>query len=125
MTKLVICREDLPENPGWRLEGYPASSCWDVDELMSSPGVPYGEKRRIFFEAYWRLLGRYRRGRPFFDTYLVNQRVERVEPERWRWVCGSIVASAMAHDVVPPEAKESPERLYRWLFGPPTSPAGV
>jgi len=84
---------------------------------MTSDLVPYEEKRRIFWECYWRLLGRYRRERPFFDTYLVDRRIERVEPRRWRWVCENIIVSAMEHDVVPPEAKEATERLYRRLFG--------
>jgi len=117
LAKLVICREDLPVNPNWRLQNYPMHSCWDVDEFMASDLVPYSEKRRIFWECYWRRLGHYKRGRPFFDTYLLDGKVEKVEPERWRWVCDNVIISAMAHDVVPPEAKESTERLYRQIFG--------
>jgi len=119
VAKLVICREDLPKNPRWRAENYPMHSCWDVDEFMASDLVPYEEKRRIFWECYWRMLGRYRRRRPFFDVYLVEDgRTKRVEPERWRWVCGNIIVAAMEHDVVPPWAKETTEKLYRRLFGP-------
>jgi len=117
LPKLIICREDLPKNPNWRLEGYPMESCWDVDEFMASPDVPYEEKRRIYWEAYWRLLGRYRRARPFFDVYLMDGRLERVSPEKWRWVSYNIIVSAMAHDVVPPWAKESAVRLYKRMFG--------
>jgi len=117
VPRLVICREDLPVNPNWRLENYPMHSCWDIDEFMASDLVPYSEKRRIYWECYWRLLGRYRRKRPFFDTYLVNRKIEKVDPRRWKWVCENVIVSAMEHDVVPPEAKEATARLYKRIFG--------
>jgi len=117
--RLVICRGDLPENPRWREEGYPAPSCWEVDELMSSPGVPLGEKRRVMWECLWRAWGRYRRGRPFFDAYLLDGEARRVPEGEWRWVCANVVASAMAHGVVPEEARRQTEKVYREVLGRP------
>ncbi len=125
MAKLVICRSDLPENPDWAREGYPYANCWDTDELMleaerAGPGSKlYREARRIYWECTWRLLGRYRRGRPFFETYLIEDgKIERVPEEKWRWVCANIIASAMATEVVPEEAKRTAAKLYRRIFGP-------
>lgn len=117
MVRLVICRDDLPSNPNWKRENYPMHSCWDIGEFMSSELVPYEEKRRIFWECYWRLRGRYKRERPFFDVYLIDEEIVEVDPEKWRWVCGNIIVSAMEHDVVPPEAKESTYRIYGRIFG--------
>jgi len=117
--KLVVCRADLPENPRAGEEGYPGRNCWDVDELMSSPDVPLGEKRRVMWECLWRAWGRYRRGKPFFETYLLDGAAERVPEERWMWACGNIVTSAMAHGVVPEEAKAQAQKTYREIFGSP------
>ena len=118
MPKLIICREDLPKNPNWRLEGYPMESCWDVDEFMASPDVPYEEKRRIYWEAYWRLLGRYRRGRPFFETYMIRDHEMERLVDRERWVLQNIIVAAMTHGIVPEEAKVYTYRVYREIYGP-------
>ncbi len=115
MVKLVICRSDLPTNPRWREEGYPFQTCWDVDEFFESPLVPFEEKRRIFWEAYWRLMGRYRRGRPFFKSYIIKDTVP-LPVDRQRWVLENIVTSAIAHGIVPREALEYTYKVYKPLF---------
>ncbi|RLF08520.1 MAG: hypothetical protein DRJ60_00215 [Thermoprotei archaeon] len=122
--KLVICRRDLPENPRWRKQHYPYENCWDIDEFFEAARKAgrdsklYTEARRIFWESYWRLLGRYRRGRPFFEVYEVADTTLRPVRDRERWVLENIVASAMAHDIVPPEAKAYTYRVYRRIYGP-------
>jgi len=71
----VLCREDLPENPNWRKEGYPNPHCWNVYELFmkakeeGKDSILWQEARRIWWEAHWRLVGRYKRRRPFFKVY--------------------------------------------------------
>ena len=73
--RLVICREDLPRNPRWREWGYPDDNCWDVYELFKEASKAgkdselWREARRIWWENYWRAVGRYRKGRPFFRVY--------------------------------------------------------
>jgi len=123
--KLVICRKDLPENPSWREEGYPYSSCWDIDEFFSTAAKQgrssklYSEARRIFWESYWRSLDRYKGKRPFFEAYLMKDKT--LTPVRDReFVLKNILASAFANDIVPPEAKVYTYRIYRELFGRPT-----
>jgi len=124
--KLVICREDLPKNPRWVEQGYPYASCWDIDEFFSSatkagPNTTlYSEARRIFWEAYWRLLGRYKRGRPFFEVYEIRKGEMRPIVEKEEWVLRNIILAAFSHDLVPPEAKRQTYKLYRELFGSPT-----
>ena len=122
-VKLVICREDLPENPEWWEQGYPYANCWDVDELFEAAKEAgresglYAEARRIFWEAYWRLLGRYRRERPFFEVFEVADATPRPVHGRERWVLQNIVVSAMAHDIVPEEAKAYTYKVYREIYG--------
>jgi len=122
--KLVICRTDLPENPRWREQNYPYANCWDIDEFFEAarragPGSTlYAEARRIFWESMWRLWGRYRRGRPFFEVYEVVDGELRRVVDREKWVLQNIIVAAMAHDIVPPEAKEYTYRVYRELYGP-------
>jgi len=121
--KLVICRPDLPENPRWREQHYPYENCWDIDEFFEAARKAglgsslYAEARRIYWEAMWRLWGRYRRGRPFFEVYEVVDATPRPVRDRQRWVLENIVASAMAHDIVPPEAKAYTYRIYRRIYG--------
>jgi len=121
--KLVICREDLPVNPRWREQGYPYEFCWDIDELFGAareagPGSHlWEEARRIYWEAMWRLWDRYKRGRPFFETYEITDATLRPVHNR-EWVLRNIVVSAMAHDIVPPEAKAQTYKIYREMFGP-------
>ncbi len=116
--KVIICRRDLPRNPNWKIQGYPYESCWDIDEFFSSKDVPYEEKRRIWFECYWRLRGMYKKGRPFFDVYILEHgELKPLPPEKHNWVCADIIVAGFAYDVVPPEAREQPLRLYRELFG--------
>jgi len=127
VRKLVICRSDLPINPRWASEGYPYANCWDVDEFFSEArrmgegSKLWSEARRIFWESMWRLWGRYKRGRPFFEVYEVVDTTLRPVENGERWVLRNIIVSAMAHDIVPPEAKATTERLYRRLFGPLTT----
>ncbi|MHC1627550.1 MAG: hypothetical protein ACXQTI_01800 [Candidatus Nezhaarchaeales archaeon] len=123
-VRLVICRKDLPENPRWLEQGYPDPNCWEIDEFFAAaaragPGSSlYSEARRIFWEAYWRLLGRYRRGRPFFETYVIRDgEIERLTG-RERWVLQNIIVAAMTHGIVPEEAKEYTYRVYREIYGP-------
>lgn len=118
----MICREDLPRNPHWRREGYPAPFCWDIDEFFeeaakAGPGSRlYSEARRIYWEAYWRRLGRYKRGRPFFAVYVKEkERLKRLR-DRERWVENLIIASATAHGIVPREALLWVPRIYKVLF---------
>ena len=122
--KLVICREDLPENPRWREQNYPYENCWDIDEFFEAARKAgrdselYAEARRIFWESYWRLLGRYRRGKPFFEVYEVVDTTLKPVHDRQKWVLENIIVSAMAHDIVPPEAKAYTYRVYRKIYGP-------
>lgn len=73
--RLVICRSDLPENPYWREEAYPGPTCWDPIELMyyaSRAGEYsplYENARRIYWEMYWRGMGRYHHRHPFPEVY--------------------------------------------------------
>ena len=123
-VKLVICRADLPENPRWREQHYPYENCWDIDEFFEAarragPGSRlYAEARRIYWEAMWRLWGRYKRGRPFFEVYEVADTTPRPVKGRQRWVLENIVVAAMAHGIVPPEARTYTYKVYRKLFGP-------
>jgi len=123
-VKLVICRSDLPVNPRWREQNYPYENCWEIDEFFEAarkagPGSTlYAEARRIFWESMWRLWGRYKRGRPFFEVYEVVDTTLRPVKDRERWVLENIIVSAMAHDIVPPEAKAYTYRVYRELYGP-------
>jgi len=125
--KIVICREDLPENPRWKIQRYPYENCWDIDEFFTEASKAgegsklFEEARRIYWEAYWRLLGRYKRGRPFFEVYEVYETVNKIRPvyDRERWILSMIIGSAMASDVVPPTAKAQTVKLYSKLFGRP------
>jgi len=102
--KIVICREDLPENPRWKIQKYPYENCWDIDEFFTEASKAgegsklFKEARRIYWEAYWRLLGRYKRGRPFFEVYEVYETVNKIRPvyDRERWILSMIIGSAMA-----------------------------
>ncbi|MEM1697428.1 MAG: hypothetical protein QW794_00460 [Thermosphaera sp.] len=117
--RLIICRQDLPKNELWREKGYPYENCWEPDELMiageKNPGL-LPEARRIYWECYWRLLGRYKGARPFFDTYM------QYDSNLAKWggdeaqVCRFVVASAMATQVVPEQAKRATFKLYKRLF---------
>ena len=80
-VRLVICREDLPENPKWREYGYPESRCWGTYELFfeakkrGKDTLLWSTARRVWWESYWRSVSRYRRGRPFFRVYECDVRV--------------------------------------------------
>lgn len=125
--RLVICRRDLPINPRWREQGYPHPNCWEIDEFFSEASkagrdsLLYREARRIYWEAYWRLLGRYKGGKPFFKTYIgKNSKLEPLE-NRQKWVLKNIILSAITHDIVPEEAKTQTHKLYTQLYGPLTT----
>jgi len=55
--RLVICREDLPENPRWREYKYPEARCWDVYELFleakkrGKESLLWQDARRIWWEC--------------------------------------------------------------------------
>ncbi len=74
MYLLVICREDLPPDPYWNILGLPTPHCWDIDmffELAPRLGTYYAEQaKRIFWEFYWRRVGRYHHHHPFPRVYL-------------------------------------------------------
>jgi len=125
--RIVICRKDLPRNPRWKEENYPYENCWDIDEFFTEASKAgegsklYNEARRIYWESYWRLLGRYKKGRPFFEVYEVYETVNKIRPvyDRERWILSMIISSAMASDVVPPTVKAQSKKLYKRLFGRP------
>lgn len=119
VVKLVICRQDLPSNPKWREKSYPYENCWEIDEFFESArGNPtlYNEARRIFFEAYWRLLKRYRRGRPFFDVYEVEDTTLKPVRNKKEWILRNIILSAIENEIVPPEARAYTYKIYKELF---------
>jgi len=123
-VKLVICRSDLPLNPRWREQNYPRPDCWDIDEFFEeamrsgTASAMYAEARRVFWEAYWRRLGRYKRGKPFFDAYEVTDSSVVPVRDRQRWILDNIVSSAVAHGVVPSEALRYTYRVYREVLPP-------
>lgn len=125
--KLVICRKDLPENPKWFEEGYPYENCWDVYEFFEEAvkagkgSKLYHEARRIFWEAYWRRLGRYKKGRPFFEVYEVVGTTPRRVEDKEDWVLGNIIVSAMESGIVPPEVREQTYKVYRKIFKVPVA----
>lgn len=83
---------------------------------MSGEGSQlWSEARRVFWEAYWRLLGRYRRGRPFFEVYEVTDGGARVLEDREKWILENIVVSAIANGIVPSQFSY---KLYRRIYGP-------
>ena len=119
--EIVICRKDLPRNPRWREEGYPYENCWSIDELMSEAvkagrdSELYREARRIWWEAYWRRLGRYRRGRPFFEAYIKRDSV--LEPLTDReFVINNIIVAGFEWGLVPREALIWTYKIYKPLF---------
>ena len=126
----IICREDLPKNPKWVEQKYPYPYCWRPYELISEAakaGVDselYREARRIFWEMYWRWMGRYRRERPFPDVYeIVDGRVYDIpETEDIKnQIIGEIIISAFeVPGFIPEEAKRvSPAyRVYRYILKP-------
>jgi len=127
VLKLVICRSDLPENPRWREENYPYANCWDIDELFSEAvnagrdSELYREARRIYWEAYWRLLGKYKGKHPFFEAYEITDSTVKPVEDNERWILENIVASAFANNLVPPEASEYSFRVYREIYGAPVA----
>jgi len=125
--KLVICRKDLPENPRWQIQGYPYANCWEIDELFSEAvrvgrdSELYREARRIWWEAYWRLLGKYKGRNPFFEVYEVAPATVRRVEDREDWILKNILASGFAHGIVPPEAREYMYKIYREIYGQPVA----
>jgi len=119
--ELVICRSDLPRNPKWSEEGLPHASCWIVPRLFeeaerAGPASDlYREARRVWWEAYWRRLGRYRGGRPFFEVYELSDRTVRPYRDREEFVLNNIVLEGLR--LVPPEVREYTVKLYKELFG--------
>jgi hypothetical protein len=116
---IAICRPDLLENPRWREEGLPSSRCWLVSRLFEEAyrsGVctpVYHEARRIWWEAYWRRMGRYRGRYPFFESYIVRD--SKLEPTAdQEFVLNNIVVEGFR--LVPEEAKAYTVKLYRELF---------
>jgi len=121
---LVICREDLPENPNYAKKGYPAPYCWEIYEFAEEASKAgkesklYQDARRIFFECYWRLKGRYKEKRPFFRVFRSNKTLEYAGSEELeKVVCRNVIVASMETEVVPEEAKRQTEKLYKELFG--------
>jgi len=125
-VRLVICRRDLPRNPRWREQGYPYPNCWEIDEFFGEAAragrgsTLYMEARRVFWEAYWRLLGRYRGGKPFFEVYIGEDTSLRRLEDREDWVLKNIIVSAITHGIVPEEARMYTYKVYREIYGPLT-----
>ncbi len=123
--RLVICREDLPYNPDWEREEYPGPHCWDPIELMEkareSGGELYREARRIWWEMYWRGMGRYRRGRPFPEVYFCLTGVGCVRgipgigteesPEVKHIVMDDVMVAGYTFGIARPG-----HGVYRWVF---------
>ena len=88
------------------------------DLAVERPHLYFAGFGVVVHNSYWRLTGRYKRGRRFFDVYkVVDGRVEPVRDDRW--VLSQIVLAGNIY-IVPEEAKISTRRIYRELFGPIT-----
>jgi hypothetical protein len=116
---IAICRPDLLENPRWRDEGLPNPHCWVVSRLFEEAyrsgecTSVYHEARRVWWEAYWRRMGRYRGRHPFFESYIVRD--SKLEPAAdQELVLNNIVVEGFR--LVPEEAKAYAVKLYRELF---------
>ncbi|MGC8578137.1 MAG: hypothetical protein ACP5KW_09150 [Thermoproteota archaeon] len=122
---LLICREDLPLNPRASLKNYPFPYCWDVYELAEEgtkagkESKLYNEARRVFWECYWRLKGRYKEKKPFFRVYETNHfPVEVVGGKQLEdYVCRNVIVASMETEIVPEEAKRQKEKVYKEIFG--------
>jgi len=74
--RIVICREDLPPNPRWRLRNYPDEHCWGLEELVREAvekgegSLIYKHARRIWWEFWHRVHGTYKRNRPLPRVYI-------------------------------------------------------
>ena len=116
---IAICRADLLENPRWREEGLPNPRCWLVSRLFeeayrSGECTPvYHEARRVWWEAYWRRMGRYRGRHPFFESYIVKD-CRLVSVTDQEFVLNNIIVEGFR--LVPEEAKAYTAKLYRELF---------
>ena len=122
--RLVICREDLPENPRWREYKYPEARCWDVYELFleakkkGKESLIWQDARRVWWEQYWRAVSRYRRKRPFWRVYEcdVEKGVCRELPlteDVKRRVMMEINIAGFETGVVPRGARVYPWRPYK------------
>jgi hypothetical protein len=116
---IAICRSDLLENTRWRDEGLPNPHCWLVSRLfeeayMSGECTPiYHEARRIWWEAYWRKMDRYKAGKPFFESYMVSDgKLEHIKDSEF--VLNNIIVEGFR--LVPEEAKAYTVKLYKELF---------
>jgi len=116
---IAICRSDLLENPRWREEGLPNPHCWLVSRLfedayMSGECTPiYHEARRVWWEAYWRKMDRYKAGKPFFESYMVSDgKLERIKDSEF--VLNNIIVEGFR--LVPEEANAYTVKLYKELF---------
>jgi len=116
---IAICRSDLLENPRWRDEGLPNPHCWLVSRLfedayMSGECTPiYHEARRIWWEAYWRKMDRYKAGKPFFESYMVSDgKLEHIK--NTEFVLNNIIVEGFR--LVPEDAKAYTVKLYKELF---------
>lgn len=114
---IVICRPDLPENPDWFIENLPSKFCWRITRLFeeaekAGADTPlWREARRIWWEAYWRLLGRYRGEKPFFETYEVVDTTVKPYVNSDEFVLRNIVLEGLR--LIPREVREYVFRPYR------------
>ncbi|MEM3943474.1 MAG: hypothetical protein QXJ59_05280 [Thermofilaceae archaeon] len=112
--RIVICRGDLPPNEGWKAKGYPRENCWEPEELVEAGAknqriLP--EARRVFWECYWRLLGRYKGGRPFFEVYILDGGPPLTLTKDQ--VCRFVVAAGMSSSaLVPEDVKRTLLKVY-------------
>jgi hypothetical protein len=117
---LVVCRPDLPENPGWLSENLPHKYCWRITRLFeeaekSGRDTPlWSEARRIWWEAYWRLLGRYKGEKPLFETYEVVGATVKPYAGSPEFVLRNIVLEGLK--LIPPEIREYTFKPYREIL---------
>jgi hypothetical protein len=114
---IIICRPDLPENPEWLSEGLPYKYCWRISKLFeeaekSGRDTPlWSEARRVWWEAYWRLLGRYKGEKSFFETYEVVDTTVKPYAGSPEFVLRNIVLEGLK--LIPPEVREYTFKPYR------------
>lgn len=72
------------------------------------------EARRIWWEAYWRLLGRYMGEKPFFETYEVVDTTIKPYINKREFVLRNIILEGLR--LIPREVREYAFKPYREIF---------
>jgi hypothetical protein len=83
---------------------------WTSSERSRS----WSEARRIWWEAYWRFLGKYRGGEPFFETYEVVGATVKLYAGSPEFVLRNIVFEDLR--LIPPEVREYTFKPYRAIL---------